>query len=184
MKIYTRGGDDGTTGLYGGQRVSKRAARVEAYGTVDELNASLGVARESVAGTPLDLALGRIQAELFSLGAELATPADAKPGLATTTVGTEEIERLEAEIDEWEAQLEPLACFILPGGSAGSAALHVVRAICRRVERRLVSLAEAEELSASSLAYVNRLSDYFFVAARTANRLAGAPDVPWQPPGS
>ena len=180
MKIYTRTGDAGETGLFGGARLPKDAARIEAYGTVDELNAVVGSARVALHDADLDLTLARVQAELFALGADLAcTPGSAGSGAAP--LGAAEITVLEHEIDRWEEELTALRNFILPGGSAGAAALHVARTICRRAERRLVALARLEAVGADALVYLNRLSDHLFVAARLANRRAGCEDVPWRP---
>jgi len=189
MKIYTKTGDAGETGLYGGSRVAKDSARVEAYGTVDELNSVLGVARATLSmgeqsGVGVDTLLARIQSELFDLGAELATP----PARLDTALGARiplatdaRVARLEKEIDCCEETLPPLKTFILPGGGTASAALHQARAVCRRAERRTVSLAHDEEgtVRPEVLRYLNRLSDLLFVLARQANHVAGVPDVPW-----
>ncbi len=189
-RIYTRTGDAGDTGLFGGQRVSKDDLRVEAYGTVDELNAVLGsvltyAATDSDLG-PLILAL---QSDLFFLGADLATPAESdtqKGRIVIERVGSERVAKLEVWIDQYEAELEPLRRFILPGGHPMAAALHVARAVCRRAERRCVALAQVEAAGATPLnpeilRYLNRLSDLLFVLARAANQREGVPDVTWNP---
>ncbi len=178
MKIYTKTGDAGETGLFAGPRVRKDAARIEAYGTVDELNAVLGFARTQSLPANLDSIVARIQNELFRLGAELATPDRSR--CATAVLTDNEITVLESEIDVLEAALAPLSQFILPGGTCAAAALHVARTVCRRAERRVVSLATAEPLGEVAIAYLNRLSDFLFVAARAANKVAGVADVAWQ----
>ncbi len=176
MKIYTKTGDQGETGLFGGPRVSKDHARIEAFGTVDELNSQLGLIRTLPGAEAFDGPLRRIQCELFDLGAELATPDSRaeriQPGHVTA------IEKL---IDEHEARLEPLACFILPTGTPLAAALHVARTVCRRAERRVVTLATQLDtmIPANATEYLNRLGDLLFVLARVANRQAGVADDPW-----
>jgi cob(I)alamin adenosyltransferase len=177
MKIYTKTGDDGETGLYRGPRVRKDAIRIEAYGTVDELNAVLGVVRTETLPEDVDTLLGRIQHHLFDLGAELATPNAAAQGMAM--IGATHIEILEHAIDHYEERLPPLTSFILPGGSRAAADLHLGRTICRRAERRLVTLTVTEEISPSLVIYLNRLSDLLFVLARAVNVAAGKPDVSW-----
>ncbi len=178
MKIYTKTGDLGETGLFGGPRVRKDAPRIEAYGTVDELNALLGLARAETLGGDFDQLLARIQNELFDLGAELATPdPQAKH---TAIIGATHIADLEAAIDRYEAQLAPLKQFILPGGTRGAAIVHLARTVCRRAERRLVTLAASEPVSQTAIIYLNRLSDLLFVLARAINQAGGSPDVPWQ----
>lgn len=184
MKIYTKAGDGGDTSLFGGERVAKDAPRVEAYGTLDELNACLGMVLASLGADPaaLHAPLGRIQAELFDLGAELATPpvrAEDRLAARLARVSATEVEALEALIDRFEAQLSPLRSFILPGGTATAAALHLARTVARRAERRVVSLAAHEPVNPELLRYMNRLSDLLFVLARAANRAAGVDDVPW-----
>jgi cob(I)alamin adenosyltransferase len=180
MKIYTKTGDRGETGLYGGGRVRKDAPRIEAYGAVDELNAVLGVARAESQPAEIDALLARVQSELFEVGAELATRDPAAKG--TATIGAVQIAALESEIDRFEASLEPLRQFILPGGVKAAAQLHVARTVCRRAERRVVALASdpAEHVSAELVIYLNRLSDLLFVLARAANAAASHADVPWQ----
>ncbi len=178
MKIYTRTGDQGETGLFGGPRVRKDVPRIEAYGTIDELNAVLGLARAAAPPPEVDAVLLRVQHELFVLGAELATPA---PGhAAVPAIAQANVAALEAEIDRFEAVLPPLKEFILPAGSPAAAHLHLARTVCRRAERRAVSLAVAEPVSPVVLQYLNRLSDLLFVLARAANHAVGQPDVPWQ----
>jgi cob(I)alamin adenosyltransferase len=182
MKIYTKTGDDGETGLFGGPRVRKDSLRIEAFGTVDELNAVLGLARASGLPAEIDAVIEPIQHELFALGAELATPNPERHG--TALVGASAIAALEQAIDRAETSLQPLRQFILPGGAPAAAQLHVARTVCRRAERRLTSLIAAtdEPVSPNTLVYLNRLSDLLFVLARQANALAGRPDVPWRKP--
>ena len=173
MKIYTRTGDKGETGLIGGKRVPKAHPRVDAYGEVDELNCAIGAARaalgEEHAG--LDEALARTQAECFVLGALLAGAADPFPAGAAA--------RLESEIDAWDVELEPLKNFILPGGGGAGAALHLARAVCRRAERRVAALRGDDAAPAGVVVYLNRLSDWLFTAARWANKKSGRPETPW-----
>ncbi len=177
MKIYTRTGDTGQTGLFGGARVRKDDPRVEAYGTVDETNAVLGLARAHGLSADIDVALARIQAELFVVGAELACVPDKVDRLKMELIGAEHSSYLEWLIDDAEAGLAPLKTFILPGGSPGGAALHVARTVCRRAERALLSLPDTRP---ELLVYLNRLSDLLFVLARKANATASVPDIPWQ----
>ena len=186
-KIYTKTGDDGTTGLGSGERRKKFDLRVEAYGTVDETNAAIGMARLStgpdLALADLDAMLMRIQNDLFDLGADLSTPpTDEDLGYEPLRVVPAQVERLEAEIDRLNADLSPLNSFVLPGGSAPAAALHVARTVSRRAERLSVELAETEpgKVSESVRRYLNRLSDFLFVAARWTND-KGAADVLWVP---
>lgn len=186
VKIYTKSGDNGTTGLYGGVRVAKDAARVEAYGTLDELNACLGLALASLDGRQATLAalLSRVQSELFDLGWELSTPLDqVREGVASRvpTTTPAQVEALERAIDQFEEGLSPLRTFILPGGTAASAALHLARTVARRAERRAVTLSAGDPINPETLRYLNRLSDLLFVLARVANLQAGVDDVPWQP---
>jgi cob(I)alamin adenosyltransferase len=177
VKIYTKTGDAGETGLFGGGRVSKHHARVDAYGHVDELNATIGLAR-ALAPTEFshDL-LDRVQRQLFSVGAELATPDPAK--LLRAAIGSSEITALEQAIDAAEVGLEPLRNFILPGGTPKAAALHVARTVCRRAERAVVALGGEATLNPNLVPYLNRLSDLLFVLARAANAHAGTRDIPW-----
>jgi len=183
-KIYTRTGDAGTTGLGTGERVRKDALRIAAYGTVDETNAAIGMVRIHLAGHPgLDAKLGRVQNDLFDLGADLCVPdRGEKPKFEPLRVSDDQVARLEAEIDEMNAELKPLKSFVLPGGSPASAALHVARTVSRRAEREMVALAaqEGEPVSAAALKYINRLSDFLFVAGRYVND-RGRSDVLWVP---
>ncbi|GGH38589.1 cob(I)alamin adenosyltransferase [Cribrihabitans marinus] len=181
-KIYTRTGDKGQTALGNGDRVAKYAPRVEAYGTVDELNACLGVARLS-AEAETDAALAMIQNDLFDLGADLCRPEmdkDAEAEYPPLRVAQAQVDRLESEIDLMNETLDPLRSFILPGGTALAAQLHVCRTVARRAERLAVELAAAEPVNPAAVTYLNRLSDWFFVAARTANN-GGKDDVLWKP---
>jgi cob(I)alamin adenosyltransferase len=182
MKIYTKTGDKGETGLFGGPRVRKDHPRIEAYGTVDELNSVLGLVRAHGVGHELDLLLARMQNELFSVGAELAAPNPDKkspPGIVKS-----HIEYLERAIDRYEAEVPPLRQFILPAGTLPAAALHLARTVCRRAERRLVTLDHlpGETVSPELIIYLNRVSDLLFVLARVVNRRSGAEDVPWEKP--
>jgi cob(I)alamin adenosyltransferase len=182
MRIYTGTGDEGTTGLFGGQRVRKDAARVEAYGAVDEANALLGVARAMLRpDDPLGERLVQIQGELFVVGADLATPeVEGKAASASVPrVQAEDITRLEAWIDEAQAELEPLRSFILPGGGQAAAHLHLARTVCRRAERRAVTLGAEEHVSPDIRVYLNRLSDLLFVWARLVNTREGIRETPW-----
>jgi cob(I)alamin adenosyltransferase len=181
-RIYTRTGDDGTTSLGSGARRKKYDLRIAAYGTLDELNAVLGLVRLHTAGqAELDAALGRIQNDVFDVEADLSL-AEKGPGGARLTVTDAQVQWLEGQIDKLNADLAPLKSFILPGGSATSAWLHLARTVCRRAERIMVALKDqpGEQVSAPSLKYVNRLSDYLFVAGRYAND-KGARDVLWAP---
>lgn len=178
MKIYTKSGDDGKTGLFQGPRVSKDDARIEAYGTVDELCAVLGIARAADIPDDVEPALERIQHQLFSLGAELATPDPSQHG--TTLIGPTDTDWIEETIDQFDGKLPSLKTFILPGGSPAAAALHHARVVCRRAERRVVTLSRATELSTEALTYLNRVGDLLFVLARYANSAAGIPDVAWE----
>lgn len=183
MKIYTKAGDDGGTGLFAGPRVSKDHPRIEAYGAVDELNAVLGLVRsESSLPADIDALVAEIQHTLFAVGSQLATPDPEKHGTAFVTPA--HIEVLEQAIDQHEARLESLHQFILPGGTPAAAALHMARTVCRRAERRIVTLAAENDLSLSPLviAWINRLGDLLFVLARSANCAAGVLDVAWRKP--
>jgi cob(I)alamin adenosyltransferase len=183
-KIYTRTGDKGTTALVSGPRRLKHDLRVEAYGTVDETNSAIGVARLHTSGLEkLDAMLFRIQNDLFDLGADLATPkTDEPPAYEPLRIVDSQVTRLENEIDDLNATLEPLTSFVLPGGNAAAANLHLARTICRRAERLMVELSvtEAEIVGPPALKYANRLSDFLFVAARFAND-AGKADILWVP---
>ena len=184
-RIYTRTGDDGTTALGNGERRSKADLRIEAYGTVDETNAALGIARLATTrdGGIVDAMLARIQNDLFDLGADLARPpAAAEPEGKMLRMTQHQVDRLEGEIDQLNADLSPLRSFVLPGGSEAAAGLHLARTICRRAERLMVALAAQpdENVSAAALRYANRLSDFLFVASRWVNE-KGATDVLWVP---
>ena len=181
MKIYTKTGDAGETGLFGGPRVRKSEPRVEAYGEVDELNAVVGAARALVEDPEIDAQLAKVQEELFCVGAELATPHGAKARSAVPPVQPAWTARLEGAIDDLEEDLPPLTRFVLPGGTRTAAALHVARTVCRRAERRAVALAAEAEVEPTVLAYLNRLSDYLFVAARAANHRAKKEETLWDP---
>lgn len=177
-QIYTRGGDQGRTSLGDGTRVAKHASRVAAYGTVDEANATIGLARLHTSGEP-DVMLARIQNDLFDLGADLCRPGDVTDGKALR-VGETQVERLEKEIDVLNAELRPLSSFVLPGGSAAAAYLHLARTVTRRGERLVCELAEAEAVNPAAIRYLNRLSDHLFVLSRWVND-KGAADVLWIP---
>ena len=179
MKIYTRTGDDGDTGLFDGTRVSKSDRRVAAYGDVDELNAWLGFVHASIDNQDMKTILDQIQRDLFGLGASLADPAKRIADRVTkAAVTSEDAARLEAWIDRLESELPPLRRFILAGGSRAGAALHVARTVCRRAERSIVALG-SDAVEPELLIYINRLSDLLFVMARAVNRRAGAPEVEW-----
>jgi cob(I)alamin adenosyltransferase len=178
MKIYTKSGDSGTTALFGGKRVPKSDPRIEAYGTVDELNSALGVARSHDLSADVDETLEHIQHHLFELGAQLATPAESQAQQVWVTAET--IAETENDIDRFEESLPALTEFILPAGSPAAAALHLARTICRRAERRVVLLSEKEDVSNDAIVYLNRIGDFLFVLARHANRAAGNNDEPWK----
>jgi len=180
MKIYTKTGDLGETGLFAGPRVRKDNSRIEAYGTVDELNAVLGLARCHNLPQEIDALIAGIEHTLFDLGAELATPDPASRG--TDLVSISHIEALEAAIDKYDGGLPPLATFILPGGVDGAAWLHLARTVCRRAERHVVTLGHEKgaKLSPHVLVYLNRLGDLLFVLARAVNHMAGHGDIAWQ----
>jgi cob(I)alamin adenosyltransferase len=185
MKIYTRTGDGGDTGLFGGGRVSKDHLRVEAYGTVDELNAALGVSREALEDPELLGRLGTVQQDLFVLGASLATPGvedgTAKP--TTPELPLQRIGEMESWIDEATDETPELRTFILPGGTRGAAALHLARTVCRRTERAVVRLGQAAGVEEGVIMYLNRLSDLLFALARLENHRRGAGDVAWKQDG-
>lgn len=180
MKIYTKTGDDGTTGLFGGARVKKASARVEAYGTVDELNATLGVARATKLDAFADGVLAQTQVDLFTLGAELACVPGKEDKLGMTLIDADDAARLERAIDDAEKELPPLKSFVLPGGSSQAAALHLARTVCRRAERGILAMDDTPARS-DVVIYLNRLSDLLFTLARHANLKAGVEDVPWAP---
>lgn len=178
MKIYTKTGDRGETGLFAGPRVRKDHPRIEAYGTVDELNSLLGLARAEVPPEDMDQVLTQIQHELFALGAELATPAPEKQHYLVSNVA---VEHLESVIDQYESRLPPLKEFILPGGTRLAAVLHVARTVCRRAERCVVAVMnERDTVRWEIVEYLNRLSDLLFVLARAANAAEQRPDTPWR----
>ncbi len=178
VKIYTKTGDAGETGLFGGPRVRKDDARIEAFGTVDELNSHLGVVRGLPLPAGVDGLLRRVQCELFDMGAQLATPDPAED-----RISIRHVEVIEREIDAIDASLPPLDCFILPAGAPAAAAIHVARTVCRRAERRVVSLSAEPDtrIPAAAIEYLNRLGDLLFMIARQVNASAGTPDEPWHP---
>jgi len=178
-RIYTRTGDDGTTALGFGGRVPKDALRIECYGTVDELNSMVGVARAAELPTELEPDLARIQNELFHLGSDLCVPETEKAAHPVPRIEERHVAALEVLIDRWNEELPALENFVLPGGTVAAAHLHVARTVCRRAERLLVALGRDEAIGAWTLPYLNRLSDALFVLARVANRLAGRPDELW-----
>ena len=179
MRIYTRTGDDGTTGLFHGGRVQKNHLRVEAYGTVDELNACLGVVRVHQPPNEVDTWLTRIQNELFDLGADLATPQVTEQD-KTTRISSDLVKQLEDEMDWMTEQLPALKHFILPGGTATAANLHLARTVCRRAERAVVTLAQEEPIDTVLLEYLNRLSDWLFMLSRYVNHVAGVNETKWE----
>ena len=178
-RIYTKTGDKGDTALGDGTRRSKHDLRIQAYGTVDETNAAIGLAR-LYASAELDPMLGRIQNDLFDLGADLSTPEDGRRGDSRLRIADSQVERLEQEIDRMNETLKPLDSFVLPGGAPAAAHLHLARTITRRAERLMVELEQSEKVSAVAIRYINRLSDHLFVASRLAND-GGAKDVLWIP---
>ncbi|AWK88972.1 cob(I)yrinic acid a,c-diamide adenosyltransferase [Azospirillum thermophilum] len=183
-RIYTRGGDAGETSLGDGTRVPKHDLRVTAYGTVDEANAAIGIARLHTAGmAEVDAMLGRIQNDLFDLGADLCTPEEPEPKYPPLRVVQSQVDRLEREIDAMNAELAPLTSFILPGGSPAAAHLHLARTVARRAERHMTALSRTETVNPVALKYVNRLSDHLFVLSRHVND-RGAGDVLWVPGGN
>jgi cob(I)alamin adenosyltransferase len=177
MKIYTKTGDSGSTSLFGGGRVQKNTVRIEAYGTVDELNATVGVVRAHKPDSRVDEMLGTIQNELFVLGSDLATPMDAKAQIKRVTPDMST--RLESWIDELDSQLEPLRYFVLPGGCSTASFLHISRTVCRRAERCVVTARETETISDDVIIYLNRLSDLLFVMSRYENHKTNTPEVRW-----
>lgn len=193
MKLYTKTGDKGQTGLFGGQRVSKANPRVEAYGTVDELNSVVGwcnVEAQNAGQTEMVAVLTRVQSRLFEIGADLATPrpADGEDVSAMISsvprVTLEHVEELERHLDRNSEKVKPMASFILPGGTELASRLHIARTVCRRVERIVVELGETEPLGQYIVQYLNRLSDLLFAMAREANQDAGVDDIPWGYPGT
>ncbi|MCB0765130.1 MAG: cob(I)yrinic acid a,c-diamide adenosyltransferase [Flavobacteriales bacterium] len=181
MKIYTRGGDDGSTGLLGGSRTEKDSIRITAYGSIDELNSHIGVLRDHARGTVDDL-LVPVQGELFSLGSRLASPSEEQALKARVPVLSDEVvARLESEMDRMDAELPVMRNFILPGGCLAASQAHVCRTVCRRAERAVVQLGRSEEVPAIAVRYLNRLSDLLFVLARYLAHKEGVPDTPWSP---
>jgi cob(I)alamin adenosyltransferase len=181
MKIYTKTGDKGETGLFGGERVPKSALRIDAYGTIDELNAFIGLAVNEVRNTEVKALLEHIQNDLFSVGADLAAPENEK----TSRLNIKRVKgsiyiHLEKEIDKYEEKLEELRNFILPGGTKGASMLHICRTICRRAERLVTALQGEEKINENILIYLNRLSDLMFVLSRFENSFSGVPDVKWK----
>ena len=183
MKIYTKTGDMGETTLFGGRRVSKAHARIEAYGLVDQLNAQMGIVAIHNEDDELGALLNRAQSQLFDLGADLATPIDVESDYIVRVSSTQ-VEQLEQEIDQMETELTPLKTFILPGGTPTAAHLHMARTICRQAERATVHLSSIERINEHALVLLNRLSDWLFVMARLTNHRSGTPDVPWVSPAS
>jgi cob(I)alamin adenosyltransferase len=182
VPIYTRSGDEGETGLFGGGRVPKDDPRVEAYGEVDELNAVVGLARSLSQHPELNALAKEVQDQLFTLGSVLATPAGTKAAAHIPQVKPEWATEMEKAIDRFDQELLPLNQFILPGGAGAAAAFHVARTVCRRAERRVLPLLRRGEVASDVLVYLNRLSDYLFTLARVANHREGVRDVPWKPP--
>ena len=186
FKIYTKTGDKGETSLYGGTRVSKAAARVESYGTLDELNAFIGLAKSEISDEKVLSQLQKIQFDLFTVGSEAATPTD-KMLLANgknrldLMISEKEITELELWMDDFDAELEPLKFFILPSGGKAAATLHVCRTVCRRAERAMVFLNETEEVRPELIKYLNRLSDYLFILARYISKISGEKEDYWNP---
>ncbi len=186
MKLYTRSGDDGTTGLFSGTRVSKDHPRIEAYGTVDEFNAVLGLAMSACRATdPLEARLlqifAQVQSRLFDIGADLATPEGANNSAKVLRIDEHHVAEVEGWIDEIDGQNEPIRTFVMPSGCELAARLHVARTVCRRAERLMVSLGQLEAVGTGPLRYMNRLSDLLFAMSRLVNRHAGVGDVPWIP---
>jgi cob(I)alamin adenosyltransferase len=181
MKLYTRTGDDGSTGLYGGQRTTKDSLRVESYGTVDELNSVLGLARAACGDEELTDILVRLQSRLFDLGADLCTPFKAPAAKKEVRIQPRHVTELEGMIDAVTGKLEPLQNFVLPGGTELSARLHHARTVSRRAERLIVALSKAEQVGDGTVPYINRVSDLLFAMARRANQLEGVTDIPWVP---
>jgi cob(I)alamin adenosyltransferase len=183
MKIYTKTGDGGETGLFGGARVSKASLRVEAYGEVDELNSAIGWARLTAGDAELDALLNQIQNDLFEVGAELGSTSERKEKGSMPMVEEIQVETLERAIDHYEEGSPPLTSFVLPGGSEGAARFHLARCICRRAERSVVALGAQETIRGEIFRYLNRLSDLLFTLARHANHEAGVEDIPWKGQG-
>lgn len=183
MKIYTKTGDKGETGLFGGKRVQKSSIRITAYGTIDELNAALGLALCYIQNEKVKTIVQKLQHQLFVVGADLATPLEIESkNISIPRVSAEEIKVAETAIDSFEKELEPLQYFILPGGSKAAAQLHVARTICRRAEREVVLLAQQEEINQNIVIFTNRISDLLFVLSRIENKTSGIPDQKWEKP--
>jgi len=181
MKIYTRTGDSGETSLFGGQRVPKDDIRIEAYGTIDELNSVIGVALLEIDNSDIYDLLKKVQNQLFTIGSDLATPIEKENSRASISgIKEHHITELENAIDFFDAQLEPLRNFILPGGSGGAVYLHLARTVCRRAERRVITLTHTTVINQNIILFLNRLSDLLFVLARFENRTNGIMDVPWK----
>jgi cob(I)alamin adenosyltransferase len=178
-KVYTRTGDDGTTGLGGGQRVPKDSPRIEAFGTVDELNSAIGVAQALGLDARIATALASVQNDLFHLGSDLCILEDDKARFKVPQIEPRHVDALEELMDDLTEQLEPLENFVLPGGTAGAAQLHVARCICRRAERLVIALGRHEKIGVETVRYLNRLSDALFVMARYENKQKGKSDVLW-----
>lgn len=182
MKIYTKTGDKGKTSLFGGKRVAKNDLRINAYGTVDELNSMLGIVlTEKVDSKTRDI-LSNLQQSLFIVGGELATPKDVKSS-ASQIISNEEIELLEKWIDELDSKLSPLKNFILPGGSKSASQLHFARTVCRRAERNIIEIEESENINENIVIYINRLSDLLFIIARFENHISSTPEIEWNTRG-
>jgi cob(I)alamin adenosyltransferase len=180
MKIYTKTGDEGETSLFGGKRVGKDHLRIEAYGTVDELNSVLGIAHCEIKNDDIKQALNLIQHDLFVVGADLASPADSANSLNKMRIEEAKVEWVELQIDKFENLLPDLKHFILPGGTKGAAYLHLARTVCRRAERKVFTLGKSIDIGSNILVYLNRLSDLFFVLARYENKFNETPDVKWK----
>ncbi len=179
-RAYTRTGDKGDTGLFGGPRVSKASPRIEAYGCIDELNSFIGLARSFADERDIDQILKQVQDDLFALGADLATPLKAKVAKKIPRITRDDTSRLEAIADRLDKELQPLKTFILPTGSRFATHLHVARAVCRRAERKIVALSSRETINPEIIPYVNRLSSLLFVMARAANKRSGNIEIPWR----
>lgn len=186
MKLYTKSGDDGTTGLFSGARVSKDHPRIESYGTIDEFNATLGMcsatckADNALHRRLLDI-FGRLQSRMFDIGADLATPEGANNESKIQRIGEEHVQEVEKWIDEIDSANTPLTAFVMPGGTELASRLHLARTICRRAERQMIHLSHTEPVGSSLIMYVNRVSDFLFAAARLANKNSGVEDVLWIP---
>lgn len=181
MKLYTSTGDDGTTGLFGGDRVSKDDPRIDAYGAVDELNAALGLALVACEQPQLSEHLGPLQSRLFDLGADLATPIGSRHSDKVARMNAAQVKQLEDSIDAIDGLNDTIKSFVMPGGTELASRLHLARCICRRAERETVRLGHLEQITPEVVIFLNRLSDLLFAAARLANKSAGVPDVPWVP---